>query len=78
VTYDAVALNAIFPFVSLTAHEGVWEGLADEVAINLLAVGGDMARAATVTLIGEEVFIISGAPPALQNKIYLPMVLKGY
>jgi hypothetical protein len=55
--YDARALNAVFPFVSLTAREGMWEGLADEVAINFLAVGGDEIRANTVTLIGEEVFI---------------------
>jgi hypothetical protein len=59
-TYDARALNAVFPFVSLTAREGMWEGLADEVAINFLAVGGDEIRANTVTLIGEEVFIGGG------------------
>ena len=69
VTYDANALNVIFPFVSLTAHEGRWEGLADEVEINLLAVGDHTPWANTVTLIGEEVF--------LGNKVetlYLPLV----
>ena len=69
VTYDANALNVIFPFVSLTAHEGRWEGLADEVEINLLAVGDHTPQANTVTLIGEEVF--------LGNKVetlYLPLV----
>ncbi|HET7090634.1 MAG TPA: hypothetical protein VFL17_18535, partial [Anaerolineae bacterium] len=70
ITYDAVALNATFPFVSLTAHEGLWEGLADEVEINLTAVGGDV-RANTVTLIGEEVFI--GSAP---RQVYLPLMLK--
>lgn len=58
--YDAHALHEVFPFLSLTAHEGVWEGLADEVAINILAVGGEMITGNTITLIGEEVFI--GAP----------------
>jgi hypothetical protein len=57
VVYDAVDLNTRFPFVSLTAHEGEWEGLADEVAINLLAVGGAEPLANTVTLIGEEIFV---------------------
>ena len=69
VTYDANALNAIFPFVSLTAHEGQWEGLANEVEINLLALGDAGPLANTVTLIGEEVF--------LGNKVatlYLPLV----
>lgn len=55
--YDARALNQIFPFVSLTAHEGPWEGLADEVTINFLAVGPDAAIGNTITLIGEEIFI---------------------
>jgi len=72
VTYDARALNAIFPFLSLTAHEGMWEGLADEVAINLLAVGQDQQHANTITLIGEEVFI--GTHP--KQSVYLPVVLR--
>lgn len=57
IVYDAKALNADFPMLSLTAHEGRWEGLADEVAINLLALGAGEPHANTVTLIGEEVFI---------------------
>ena len=69
VTYDAEALNAAFPFVSLTAHEGEWEGLADEVAINLLAVGEIEPTGNTVTLIGEEVFITNDV-----QGVYLPMV----
>ena len=68
ITYDARALNAIYTFVSLTAHEGVWEGLADEVEINLLAVGSDL-RANTVTLIGEEVF--TGSKVA---RSFLPLI----
>ena len=60
--YDAKALNQEFPFLSLTAHEGPWEGLADEVSIGFLATGGqEMAN--TVTLIGEEVFIGASAAP---------------
>ena len=56
--YDAEALHQIFSMISLTAHEGKWEGLADEVSINLLAVGSPAGpRAATVTLIGEEIFL---------------------
>jgi len=56
-TYDAEQLHRSFPFVSLTAREGYWEGLSNEVAITFLAVGGGNAQAAAVTLIGEEVFI---------------------
>jgi len=71
ITYDAQALHATFPFISLTAHEGQWEGLADEVTINLLALGSQ-ARSNTVTLMGEEVFIGSDQKPWL----YLPVILK--
>ncbi len=56
ILYDARSLSKIFPFLSLTAREGWWEGLADEVAINMIATGGEV-QANTVTLIGEEVFI---------------------
>jgi len=56
VTYDARALRAEFGFVSLTAHEGRWEGLADEVTITLFAAGPE-PRANIVTLIGELVYI---------------------
>jgi hypothetical protein len=73
VTYDATALHTIFPFISLTAHEGEWEGLADEVAINLLAIGAGEPRANTVTLIGEELFVGGGAP----RRVYVPLSLKG-
>ncbi|MDT8306279.1 MAG: hypothetical protein RRC07_10105 [Anaerolineae bacterium] len=69
-TYDAMALHELFPFISLTAHEGMWEGLADEVAINLLAVGSSGARAATVTLIGEELFL-----EAARHQVQLPLVV---
>jgi hypothetical protein len=54
--YDPVALHEEFSMISLTAHEGPWEGLADEVSINLLAEGGE-PLATTITLIGEEVFV---------------------
>jgi hypothetical protein len=72
-TYDPVALHNDFPMLSLTAREGHYEGLADEVAINLLAVGGGSAIAAnTVTLIGEEVFIGNAL-----HQTALPVVLRG-
>lgn len=67
--YDAKELHLSFPMLSLTAHEGRWEGLADEVEINFLAVGPGIARAATVTLIGEQVYL--GSPP---QWIYLPLL----
>jgi hypothetical protein len=73
VTYDAVALHDVFSMLSLTAHEGQWEGLADEVAINMLAAGGE-PRAATVTLLGEEIFV--GTDP--RSHVYLPLVLRQY
>jgi hypothetical protein len=71
--YDARALHEDFPMLSLTAREGRWEGLADEVAINLLAAGGSQLQASTVTLIGEEVFVTT-APTV---PVYLPMIRKG-
>ncbi|MBM4430328.1 MAG: hypothetical protein FJ026_08300 [Chloroflexi bacterium] len=71
-TYDARALHEVFSMLSLTAHEGLWEGLADEVAINLLAIGGQELLGNTVTLIGEEVFVGSDGRPW----VYLPAVLK--
>jgi hypothetical protein len=74
VTYDAEALNADFPYVSLTAREGQWEGLADEVTIGLLAVGGAEPRGNVVTLLGEEVFV----PGAPAHWVYLPLALRGY
>jgi hypothetical protein len=77
VIYDPVALHEDFPMLSLTAHEGHWEGLADEVAINLLAVRGEERWANTVTLIGEEVFVGGGGWVG-ENEVYLPAVLRGY
>ena len=74
VTYDAVALHESFSMLSLTAHEGLWEGLADEVSINLLAIGSSEPRANTVTLIGEEAFV--GGSPA--QSVYLPVVLRDW
>jgi hypothetical protein len=74
IVYDAEALNGTFPFVSLTSHEGEWEGLADELTINMLGVGTDQPRAANVTLIGEEIFVSNDIRPA----IYLPLVLRNY
>ena len=74
IRYDAKALNKDFPMLSLTAHEGRWEGLADEVAINMLALGAGAPRAAAVTLIGEEVFVRSG--PREGDVVYLPLVLR--
>jgi hypothetical protein len=70
VMYDAETLHESFSMLSLTAHEGKWEGLADEVAINLLAVGGE-PRGNTVTLISEEVFIGNAV-----HQVYLPMALR--
>jgi len=57
--------------LSLTAREGRWEGLADEVAINLLAMGSSDPQANTVTLIGEEVFVGNAL-----HMINLPLVLR--
>jgi hypothetical protein len=74
IIYDANALHADFPMLSLTAREGRWEGLADEVAINLLAVGAGPPRAAAVTLIGEEVFIRSGIRDHFA--VFLPLVVR--
>jgi len=73
--YDAKALHQDFPMLSLTAREGRWEGLADEVAIHFLAVGGEQPLAASVTLIGEEVFVQSGPEP-IYNLTYLPLVVR--
>jgi hypothetical protein len=73
--YDAKALHQDFSMLSLTAREGRWEGLADEVAIHFLAVGGEQPAAASVTLIGEEVFVLSGEEPEY-NLTYLPLVVR--
>jgi hypothetical protein len=73
VTYDALALHNSFSMLSLTAHEGQWEGLADEVAINLLAIGSGEPRANTVTLISEEVFVGNAL-----HMINLPVVLRNH
>ncbi|MBN1538405.1 MAG: hypothetical protein JW908_16840 [Anaerolineales bacterium] len=70
-TYDAQTLQSTFPMLSLWAHEGLWEGLADEVSIHFLATGTDFIRAASVTLIGEEVFVDTP-----ENIIYLPVVIR--
>ena len=70
-TYDPVALNKDFSMLSLTAHEGRWEGLADEVTISFMAQGSDMLATA-VTLIGEEVF----AQTSDFSWLYLPVMLK--
>ena len=75
ITYDAEALHEQFSMLSLTAHEGRWEGLADEVAINLLAVGTETPQAGAVTLIGEEVFLLSGDEPAFYP-VFLPLVMR--
>lgn len=57
ITYDARALHETFPFLSLTAREGLWEGLADEVTINVLAEGGGIVAGNTLTLISEVLYI---------------------
>lgn len=67
--YDPEALHNQFSMLSLTAHEGLRKGLADEVSINLLAEGGQ-SRANTVTLIGEEIFV--GSVPI---GTYLPVIM---
>lgn len=73
IVYDAKALHEDFPMLSLTAHEGLWEGLADEVSINMLAVGDGFEWPNTLTLIGEEVFVNPGEWFSL---VYLPLTLK--
>jgi hypothetical protein len=83
VAYDAEALHEDFSMLSMTAHEGRWEGLADEVAISFLAVGETEPRGNTVTLIGEEVFVTAPAPtPAPtptheERDVFLPLTLRG-
>ena len=69
--YDARTLSADFPMLSLVAHEGRWEGLADEVAIHLLAVGSGPPQSASVTLIGEQIFVNDSA-----QSILLPFVVR--
>jgi hypothetical protein len=76
ITYDAMTLHANFPMLSIIAREGRWEGLADEVAINLLAVGTGPPQAAAITLIGEEVFVRGGVPAGGSFTIYLPIAQK--
>jgi hypothetical protein len=71
--YDAKALHENFPMLSLTAHEGRWEGLADEVTISLLAADSGPPRAARVTLIGEQVYVENDVSSA-GSRIYIPMV----
>jgi len=73
--YNPITLHNTFSMLSLTAHEGLHAGLADEVTISLLAVGSGEPRAATVTLIGEEVFMISG-PVETRSTVYLPVILR--
>jgi hypothetical protein len=72
--YDADQLNTMFPMLSLTAREGPWRGLADEVTINFLALTSAGPQAATVTLIGEEVFLQGTA--AGPKQLYLPSVIR--
>jgi hypothetical protein len=72
-TYDAVALNAIYSFISLTAHDGHWEGLSDEVKISLLALTPASPLANTVTLMGEEIFARNSVRDD-GNCVYLPLV----
>jgi hypothetical protein len=73
-TYDPETLHQEFSMLSLMDREGYWQGLADEVAINFLAVGTlAEPQANTVTLIGEEVFIGTDANAWL----YLPVTQKG-
>lgn len=60
-SYDPEELHEDFSMLSLVSHDGLRLGLANEVSISLLAVGGDKS-AATVTLIGEEIFVDSIMP----------------
>jgi hypothetical protein len=69
--YDANALHADFPMLSLTAREGLWEGLADQVTIHFLAVGSSTPRAGSVVLIGEQVFVRDSG-----YQIMLPLVIR--
>jgi len=71
--YDPVTLNDIFPFISLTSHEGRWEGLADEVKISLMASTPSGPHANTVTLIGEEVFVRNDVESS-GNCVFLPLL----
>ena len=70
-TYDPEMLHLDFPMLSIISHDGWRKGLADEVSITFLAVGGQVS-ANTVTLIGEEIFVSSDPErmnlPVLVNK----------
>ena len=46
--------------------------LRDKVAINLLAVGADEPLGNTVTLIGEEIFVVND----LNVGVHLPLALR--
>lgn len=73
-TYDARVLHETFSMLSNTAHEGLWEGLADEVTISFLSNSPVGPQAARVTLIGEHVFVSND--PIGTIRIYLPLVTK--
>jgi hypothetical protein len=73
-TYDARNLHETFSMLSLIAHEGAWEGLADEVAINFMAATPSGPIATTVTLISEQVFVYND--PMAENRLYLPLAVK--
>jgi len=72
ITYDPEELHQDFPMLSLTAHEGKWQGLSDEVTISVLAVGSGPPQANVVTLIGEEVFVKG----VVMSRTYLPLLRK--
>jgi len=74
-SYDAESLHEDFPMLSLTAREGFWEGLADEVFISFLAVGNGLPRAASATLIGEEVFLHTGISEPY-GVLFMPLIAK--
>jgi len=73
--YDPEALHQDFPMLSLTSHEGRWRGLADEVTIHFFADSDSQPRAASVVLIGEQVFLRRDFIPP-RSLIYLPLTKK--
>lgn len=72
--YDPETLHETFSMLSLTAHEGRYAGLADEVTISLLAVGSGPPRANQVTLIGEQVFVRND--PVETRSVHLPLIVR--
>jgi hypothetical protein len=75
-TYDPVTLTQDFPNLDLIGRDKFGAGLADTISIGLLLQGDDgpskAYQAATVTLQGEEVFVLIGE---YRHSAYLPVLM---